>query len=46
MKFLLTAILLPSLAAAAILPDAMGAYQRGNASKPAIPTSRSGPNTA
>lgn len=35
MKFLLTAILLPSLAAA-ILPDAIGAYQRGKASKPAI----------
>ena len=36
MKFLLTAILLPSLAAAAILPDAIGAYQRGSASKPAL----------
>src|SRR5580704_6945984 len=36
MKFLLTAILLPSLAAAAILPDAIGAYQRGAASKPAL----------
>jgi hypothetical protein len=36
MKFLLTAILLPSLAAAAILPDAIGAYQRGAVSKPAI----------
>jgi hypothetical protein len=36
MKFLLTAILLPSLAAAAILPDTIGAYQRGAASKPAI----------
>ena len=34
MKFLLTAILLPSLAAAAILPDAIGAYQRGKISKP------------
>jgi hypothetical protein len=36
MNFLLTAILLPSLAAAAILPDAIGAYQRGPASKPAL----------
>jgi hypothetical protein len=36
MKFLLTAILLPFLASAAILPDAIGAYQRGSASKPAI----------
>jgi hypothetical protein len=36
MKFLLSAILLPSLAAAAIFPDAIGAYQRGNTSKPAI----------
>jgi hypothetical protein len=36
MKFLLTAILLPTLAAAAILPDAIGAYQRGPASKPAL----------
>jgi hypothetical protein len=36
MKFLLTAILLPSLAAAAILPDAIGAYQRGKPSKPAV----------
>ena len=36
MKFLLTAILLPPLAAAAILPDAMGAYRRGSASNPAI----------
>lgn len=36
MKFLLAAILLPSLAAAAILPDAIGAYQRGATSKPAI----------
>ena len=36
MKFLLTAILLPSLAAAAILPDAIGAYQRGKPSKPAL----------
>jgi hypothetical protein len=36
MKFLLFALLLPSLAAAAILPDAIGAYQRGNTSKPAI----------
>jgi len=32
----LTAILLPSLAAAAILPDAIGAWQRGTVSKPAI----------
>jgi hypothetical protein len=36
MKFLLTAILLPSLAAAAILPDAIGACQRGAVSKPAV----------
>jgi hypothetical protein len=36
MKFLLTAVLLPSLTAAAILPDAIGAYQRGKTSKPAI----------
>jgi hypothetical protein len=36
MKFLVSAILLPSLAAAAILPDAIGAYQRGATSKPAI----------
>jgi hypothetical protein len=36
MKYLLTAILLPSLAAAAILPDAIGAYQRGAVSKPAL----------
>ena len=36
MKSLLTAILLPSLAAAAILPDTIGAYQRGATSKPAI----------
>jgi hypothetical protein len=36
MKFLLTALLLPGLAAAAILPDAIGAYQRGQVSKPAI----------
>jgi len=36
MKFFLTVILLPSLAAAAILPDAIGAYQRGKPSKPAV----------
>jgi hypothetical protein len=36
MKFVLTAFLLPSLAAAAILPDAIGAYRRGAASKPAV----------
>jgi hypothetical protein len=36
MKSLLTAILLPSLATAAILPDAMGPYQRGGISKPAL----------
>jgi hypothetical protein len=36
MKFLLTAILLPGLAAAAILPDTIGAYQRGKATKPTI----------
>jgi hypothetical protein len=34
MKFLLTAILLPSLAAAAVLPETFGAYRRGSASKP------------
>ena len=36
MKFFLTAVLLPSLAAAAILPDAIGTFQRGATSKPAI----------
>ena len=36
MKYLLTAILLPSLAAAAILPEAIGAYRRGAVSKPAL----------
>ena len=36
MKFLLAAILLPSLAAAAILPDAIGVFQRGAASKPVV----------
>jgi len=36
MKYLLSVILLPGLAAAAILPDAIGAYQRGPASKPAL----------
>jgi hypothetical protein len=36
MRLLLSALLLPSLAAAAILPDTIGAYQRGNTSKPAI----------
>jgi hypothetical protein len=36
MKFFLTAILLPSLASAAILPDAIGTFQRGATSKPAI----------
>jgi hypothetical protein len=36
MKFLLTAILLPTLATAAILPDAIGSFQRGSTSKPAI----------
>ena len=36
MKFLLTAFLLPVLATAAILPDAIGAYQRGAVSKPAL----------
>jgi hypothetical protein len=36
MKFLLTAVLLPSLAAAAILPDAIGAYRRGTISKPTV----------
>jgi hypothetical protein len=36
MKFLLSAILLPALAAAAILPDAIGPYQRGPTSKPAL----------
>jgi hypothetical protein len=36
MRFLLTALLLPALAAAAILPDTVGAYQRGATSKPAL----------
>jgi hypothetical protein len=36
MKFLLSAVLLPSLAVAAILPDAIGSYQRGPTSKPAL----------
>ena len=36
MRFFLTAILLPTLAAAAILPDSIGPYQRGSISKPAI----------
>ena len=36
MKFVLTAILLASLASAAILPDTIGAYQRGSTSKPAL----------
>jgi len=36
MKFLLSALLLPALAAAAILPDTIGAYQRGAASKATI----------
>ena len=36
MKLLISAVLLPSLAAAAILPDAMGAWQRGPTSKPAL----------
>jgi hypothetical protein len=36
MKSLAIALLLPSLAAAAILPDTVGAYQRGDRSKPAI----------
>jgi len=36
MKFLLTAILLPGLAAGAILPDKIGTYQRGAVSKPAL----------
>jgi hypothetical protein len=36
MKFFLSAILLPTLAAGAILPDTIGAYQRGAASKAAI----------
>jgi hypothetical protein len=36
MKFLIAAILLPSLAAAAILPDAIGTWQRGAISRPAL----------
>ena len=36
MKFLLTALLLPSLAAAAILPETIGPFQRGTVSKPAL----------
>ena len=36
MKFLPIALLLPSLAAAAILPDTVGTSQRGAASKPAL----------
>jgi hypothetical protein len=36
MKFFLTAILLPTLAAAAILPDTIGPYRRGSISKPAV----------
>jgi hypothetical protein len=36
MKFLLTAVLLPSLAASAILPDAIAGYRRASTSKPAI----------
>ncbi|HUB79192.1 MAG TPA: DUF6599 family protein [Bryobacteraceae bacterium] len=36
MKFLLSAILLPTLAAAAILPDAVGPFQRGQTSKTAL----------
>ena len=36
MRFLLSAILLPTLAAAAILPDAIGPFQRGQTSKPAL----------
>jgi hypothetical protein len=36
MKFLPIALLLPSLAAAAILPDTIGPSQRGNPSKPVL----------
>lgn len=36
MKFLLTALLLPSLAIAAILPDTIGDWHRGATSKPAV----------
>ncbi|MEI9970542.1 MAG: DUF6599 family protein [Ignavibacteriota bacterium] len=36
MKLVSLALLLPSLAAAAILPDTVGAFQRGNASKPTL----------
>jgi hypothetical protein len=36
MRLLLTALLVPALAAAAILPDTIGAYQRGAVSKPAL----------
>src|SRR5271165_1170214 len=35
MRFLLTALLVPALAAAAILPDTIGVYQRGAVSRPA-----------
>jgi hypothetical protein len=36
MRFLLAAILLPAFISAAILPDTVGAWQRGNVSKPAV----------
>jgi hypothetical protein len=36
MRFFLTALLLPALAGAAILPDTIGAYRRGKISKPAF----------
>ena len=36
MKYLLCALLLPGLSPAAILPDSIGAYQRGAVSQPAL----------
>jgi len=36
MKFFLTALILPGLGLAAILPDTIGAYQRATTSKPAL----------
>jgi hypothetical protein len=36
MKYLLSALLLPGLCVAAILPDSIGAYQRGDISQPAL----------
>ena len=36
MKYLLCALLLPGLSMAAILPDSIGAYQRGTVSQPTL----------